>query len=600
MGSLPRWHLDFPFPGLNSPEFEEALARIRRDVESLQAFFDEHGIRKPEKPIPTTETVARVFEEALRRLDQLGEDFQVLSSYVHAHVSTNSRDSLAQARMSEIQALTVPLMVISTRFTAWLGSLDHERLMELSPRAREHRLLLEEARVEAQHQMSVAEEQLAAEFSLVAGSAWGRFYGTYTSQITVPVKIKGEEKTLPMSVLRTLSRRPDPEVRRAAYEAELRAWEQHAMPLAAALNGVKGEVLILTRHRNWPSPLDEALFQNRIQRQTLDAMLTAAREYFPVFRDYLRAKARALGHERLPWYDLFAPLGRASRTWTFEEAQQFILEQFGTYSEKLRRFGERAFAESWIDAEPREGKRDGGFCMRYYKDQSRILVNFDPSFNSVRTLAHELGHAYHNLQLSQHPPTKRETPMTLSETASTFTENLVTQAYLHLVTDPQEKLYLLEASLQHANQIVVDITSRFLFEQAVFERRSQRELTVPELRDLMLQAQEETYGDALHPEFRHPYAWASKPHYYSSRRSFYNFPYMFGELFGLGLVAEYERDPQGFRERYDDLLASTGLYTAEELTARFGFDIQSPDFWRRSLETLARRVWEFQRLLEER
>ncbi len=597
--SMPRWNLDFPFPGLDSREFKEAFKGLQQALQALQTFFDTHRIQKPEHPITTDETIARIFEEALDRLDHLNEELHTVGAYIYAHITTDSHNSLAQARLSEFQKLTVPLQVLGTRFTAWLGALDHDRLRALSAKAREYDLLLREARIEAEHQMSPAEERLAAEFSLVAGSAWGRLHGTYTSQILVPVRLEGKEKRLPMSAVRNLAHHADPEVRRHAYEAELKAWEQHAVPLAAALNGVKGEVLILVQHRGWPSALDEALFRNRISRETLDAMLTAAREYFPVFREYLQAKARALGHDgALPWYDLFAPMGNPGRAWTFDEARRFIVEQFGTYSEKLRRFGERAFAENWIDAEPREGKRGGGFCMRYYREQSRILMNFDPSFNSVRTLAHELGHAYHNLQLSQHPPTKRQTPMTLAETASTFTENLVSDAYLSQVTDPQEKLYLLEASLQHATQIVVDITSRFLFEQAVFERRKQRELTVPEFNDLMLQAQADTYGEALHPEYRHAYAWAVKPHYYSTRGSFYNFPYMFGELFGLGLVAEYRRDPDGFRERYDDLLASTGLYTAEELTARFGFDIRSPDFWRRSLETLARRVWEFRRLLQ--
>ncbi len=594
--TLPRWHLDFPFPGLDSPEFHQAFQRLQQDLHDLETFFQEHNIQKPETPPPVTPEIARTFEGVMRRLDDLEERLQTLAAYIYAHTTTNSRDALAQARLSELQNLTVPLRMLFTRWTAWLGSLDTDRLQALSPKAREYRLLLQEARVEAQHQMSPAEEQLAAEFHLVAGSAWSRLYGTYTSQILVPLRLRGEEKTLPMSAVRNLAHDPDPEVRRTAYEAELRAWERHAVPIAAALNGVKGEDLLLSRRRGWPSPLDRVLFQNRIHRDTLEAMLTAARESFPVFRRYLLLKARLLGQERLPWYDLFAPVGSPGRTWTFAEAQQFILEQFATFSRKLHDFAARAFRESWIDAEPREGKRDGGFCMRYYREQSRILMNFDPSFNSVRTLAHELGHAYHNLQLAQRPPTQRETPLTLAETASTFTENLVSQAYLQQVTDPQEKLYLLETSLQHATQIVVDITSRFLFEKAVYERRQQRELTVPELQELMLQAQEETYGEGLHPEYRHPFAWAAKGHYYGPV-SFYNFPYMFGELFGLGLVAEYRRDPEGFRERYDDLLASTGLYTAEELTARFGFDIRNPDFWRQSLAVLEQRVEEFERMV---
>jgi pepF/M3 family oligoendopeptidase len=395
---------------------------------------------------------------------------------------------------------------------------------------------------------------------------------------------------------------PDREVRRRAYEAELAAWKQWETPLAAALNGVKGEHVTLARKRSWESALDEALFQNHIDRETLDAMMQAAREAFPDIRRYWRAKARALGLEgdQLMWYDLMAPVGENNREWTWDEGMAFVIEQFGTFSDKMRDMVLQAVEEQWIDAEPRPGKTDGAYCSDTRDGKSMVLANYTASFDGVSTMAHELGHAYHNVcEKDRMPLQRRGTPMTLAETASTFCETILRKAAIERGTDA-EKFAILEGALVDAGQIVVDITSRFLFEQAVFEKRVERELSADEFCELMLDAQRETYGDAIVEEGRHAYMWAVKGHYYSPAAAFYNYPYMFGLLFGLGLYARYQEDPETFRANYDELLASTGMADAAELTGRFGFDIRTPDFWRSSLDVIRQDIDEFERLVEQR
>ena len=261
-------------------------------------------------------------------------------------------------------------------------------------------------------------------------------------------------------------------------------------------------------------------------------------------------------------------------------------------------FAARAFREQWIDAEPRDGKRDGAYCMPLRNDESRVFANFKPSFDGTSTLAHELGHGYHNMNLANRTMLQRSTPMTLAETASIFCETIIQQAALTRA-DAAEQLEILEAALQGSCQVVVDITSRFLFEQRVFEGRQQRELSVDELNALMLQAQRETYGDGLDEQLLHPYMWAMKPHYYSTGRSFYNFPYMFGLLFGLGLYARYQQDAEQFKASYDDLLSSTGLADAATLAARFGIDTRTPDFWRSSLDVVRGQVAQFEALSQQ-
>ncbi|HEU5381415.1 MAG TPA: M3 family oligoendopeptidase [Ktedonobacteraceae bacterium] len=595
--ALPHWDMSVVYPGLDSPEFDQSFAEFTQQVSSLVQLFDTHNIQgQPAQEL--TDATIQVFETITARLNTIRETRTTLGAYLGCFVTTNTQDTLAQARYSEYQQQDARLSLLSTRYAAWIGSLNVEELIARSKLASEHAYMLVKASQRARHLMSSAEEDLAAELELSSGSGWEKLHGDITSQIMVPLEIKGERQELPMSMVRNLAYDPDREVRRIGYEAELAGWKAAAVPLAAAMNGIKGQVNTLSRRRNWNSPLDASLFAANIDRETLEAMLTAARESFPDFRRYLRAKARVLGLEKLTWYDMFAPVGKEQKIWEYDEARSFIVEKFGMYSQKLSNFAARAFRENWIDAEPRAGKVDGAYCTPLRKDESRVFANFKPSFNGVSTLAHELGHGYHNLNLAGRTALQKSTPMTLAETASIFCETIIRHAALEKA-DKQEQIAILEASIQGSCQVVVDIVSRFLFESRTFERRKQRDLSIEELNNLMLEAQKETYGDGLDEELLHPYMWAMKPHYYSTYLSFYNYPYMFGLLFGLGLYARYQQSPESFRTGYDDLLSSTGLGDAATLATRFGIDIHSTDFWRSSLDLIRQDIDLFVELTKE-
>ncbi|HET9109856.1 MAG TPA: M3 family oligoendopeptidase [Ktedonobacterales bacterium] len=597
--ALPRWDVSTVFPSLESPEFAAGFADIVRRVDELASLFDQLRVERPATTPALDDATTAAVERAITALNETLLPYRTLSAYIYSFVATDSRNTGAQARQSELQRQSVRLAQLRTRFTAWIGAMDVEGLIARSEVAREHAFILREAKTFSTRLMSPDEEALASELNVSGGAAWAKLHATITSQIAATVTVDGEPRELSMSMLRNLAFNHDRTVRRQGYEAELAAWERNATPLASALNSIKGQVNTLTRRRGWPSPLDAALLEYRIDRATLDAMLTAARESFPDWRRYMRAKAQALGLDRMAWYDLFAPVGGSGRPWSFAEGEAFIVRRFGAYSEGLSAFAGRAFQQRWIDAEPRPGKEDGAFCMFIQGDESRVMANFKPSFDGVSTIAHELGHAYHNMLISRRPMLQRETPMTLAETASIFCETIIQHAAL-ADAQPDEQIELLEASLQGQCQVVVDITSRFLFEQSVFERRSERELSIQEFCGLMLQAQSDTYGDGLDASALHPYMWAVKSHYYSPSRSYYNFPYMFGLLFGLGLYARYQQDPDGFRERYDDLLASTGLADAATLAARFGIDTRSADFWRASLDVIRADIARFEELVAQR
>lgn len=592
---LPRWNLTALFPGIDTPEFARAFDDLIGRIADLKNHFDESH-KSGGAAAAIDEHQIQRFEQVLRALNEVEERAHSMMAYLEGHVTTDSRDELAQARLSELQMHLVGLETVQTRFESWVGALPIEELIARSPVAAAHAYPLRHLHESAHHLMSDVEESLAAALRPSAGSAWSKLHGNLTSQIVVPVEVDGSIRHLPMSEIRNLAMAADRDVRRRAWEAELAAWEANALPLAAALNGVKGQVLVLGERRGWRDPLEEALFWSGIDREILEVMVAEARRSFPDFRRYLRLKARALGVETLSWYDLFAPVGGAARSWGWAEAADFITTQFGTFGERMAGLATRAFGEAWIDAAPRPGKIGGAYCMWLLGDQSRILANYAPSYDGVSTLAHELGHAYHNLNQAGLTPLQRQNPMTLSETASTFCETLVKEAAL-VNADADERRYIIEQSLQGACQIVVDILSRFDFEQALFAARRKRELSIGELCQMMLEAQEGTYGDGLDAEERHPYMWAVKGHYYGDGLSFYNFPYLFGQLFGLGLYAEYRQAPAGFAERYDALLRGTGLASATDLAADFGIDLGSPDFWRASLDLIRADIARFEALL---
>jgi len=580
--ATPRWDLTAFFPSLTSPEFTAAHERLGAGIDRLAALYEERNVRA------TAEPDLSAVDEVLDATNAVYDDLRLVNAYVHAFVTTDARDDTAQALASELRAMTAPLGPLGTRLNAWLASFDVDTLLAASTAAADHRHAVARAGVAAQHQLSEPEEELAAELNLSAGSAWNQLHGDISSRLVADVD--GEE--LPITAIRNLAFDPDPSVRRRGYEVELAAWDTVAVPLAAALNGVKGQASTLNRRRGWADDLEPALFANAVSRPALEAMQSAVVASLPDWRRYLRAKARLLGHDGgLPWWDLFAPVGDPSASSVgWEEATALVEDSFGSFGPGLRALAERAFTEQWVDAGPRDGKRGGAFCMSVQGDQSRILMNFGGTLDGVSTLAHELGHAYHNTQLADRTAIQRQTPMALAETASIFCETILMQALLARADDAR-RLVLLELDLQGACQVVVDIHSRFLFEREVFTRRADRALSVAELRQAMTDAQLASYGEGLDPDHLHHDMWAVKPHYYASL--FYNFPYTFGLLFGIGLYAQFQADPDRFRAGYDDLLSATGLDTAAALAGRFGMDIEDEAFWAASLAVLRARIDDF-------
>ena len=569
-------------------------AKLAADFAQAQALNQELAALLQEKPAD----VGALLVQAVRTAQKRSEKMALVGEFIFLNLATNAKNEQALAWMDKLMRAQVEMQQTSSAFTRYVSKVEGlDALIAREPLLKEHEYMLKTMVKDAAHVMDPAIEGPVLKMQMTGGEAWSQLSDQIMATHMVEMEIDGEKQSLPLSTVRGMATSPEATVRRRAYEAELASYPRIELAMAACLNGIKGEALTLCELQHYDTVLDTALDAAKIDRQTLDAMLTAMRESLPAFRRYFRAKARHLGHEGgLPFYDLFAPIGAAGKTYTLEEARQLLVQVFGQFSEKMSRFIDRAFEERWIDAFPYEGKQGGAFCAGVHPlGISYVLANFEGSLDSVSTLAHELGHAYHGDCVKHLSILNADYPMTLAETASIFNETMLV-AKLQEGANPQERLMLLDQQIGNAAQVVVDILSRFLFESEVIERRKDHTMLPDELKEIMLDAQKQTYGDGLDENVLHPYMWACKTHYYSANLHFYNFPYAFGLLFGLGVYERYLEKGEAFLPEYDALLAATGLGDVKDVAARVGIDVTDVNFWRKSLSVVEKMIDEMEKL----
>ncbi len=584
-----QWDLTRLYSGFSDPAFAADMASAEKMTSDLSALFA--------SPDPDDGKQLKALISAFNALQAITAK---LRSFVSLTLATEAENEEALAVNDRMQTFFVRIRQQYSAFNRYVGSLKNlDELIEKEEPLKEHAFMLKETASEASHTIDPALEETVLKLRLTGSSAWSQLRGTLESTVMVDYEDNGEMKQLPLAAARNLAYSPDPAVRKRAYEAELAAYPKIEIPMAACLSGMKGEALTMLPLRNYKSLLEQTLEQSRMDQETLDAMLTAMRESFPVFRKYLRAKARALGHEGgLPFYDLFAPMGKANASYTLDQARDTLVEVLGKFSKKMGDHIQQAFDERWIDAYPHAGKRGGAFCSGVHPlGISYVLTNFDGSLSSVSTLAHELGHAYHNRCMDGLSMMNCGYPMPLAETASIFNETLLSSKMLESATE-DEQIMLLELEICDACQVIVDIMSRYLFETEVVERRKTHALSPRELKEIMLDAQKQTYGDGLDENFLHPYMWACKSHYYRADLHFYNFPYAFGLLFGKGIFARYKERGEAFVPEYDQLLRATATGSVAEVAASVGIDVHSVEFWRSSLAVLAEDIEKYCELLE--
>ena len=579
------WDLSPLYTGLESPEFLADFAAL----EALSAEFNALCADLP------AEHRGEAIRKVLTLQEKIAEKAHRLYSYAELRSAVNTGDEGAVNATAKLQKLLSDSSAAEAAFRTYVGKTENlDDLIAADPFLGEYAYLLRTMQDDAKYTLDEKVEEALAKMNLSGGSAWENLQAYLTS--TVTADYRGEKLTL--SAVRNLAYDPDPAVRKDAYEAEVACYDKIRDGVCFALNSLKQQVTTECELRKGGSPLEMTLRASRMKKTTLDAMIRAIEEYLPVFWKYLRAKAKLLGYEGgLKWWDLFAPMGKNTATYTVEDAKQYLLDHFRPFAPDMADMMAQAFDEAWIDFYPHAGKVGGAFCANLPMiRQSRVLTNFDGAFGDIVTLAHELGHAYHGMMIEAHRPLNLDYSMPVAETASTFNETVVMNAALDEATDPEVKLGLLESQLQDTTQIMCDIMSRYWFETAVFEKAKQGFAFPDELCEMMKQAQKRGYGDGLDLDTLNPYMWVCKSHYYSAGLSFYNFPYAFGGLFAAGLYAQYRREGEAFLPKYRALLKATTVSSVEDVARMADIDLGDVNFWRSSLEIFKDRVEQFLKL----
>jgi pepF/M3 family oligoendopeptidase len=573
----PTWDLDSIFPGgSKSIEFKAHRQKSATDL-------DQAATRLEALPADITEATVGSWSEFIVKLQALSEDIDLTYSMAGCLSSQNVEDKPATAIEAEADVQVARWEKLLTGLESRALNLpdDQWELLLSQPVMAEVRFYLDERRTIAKSKMPLEQETLALDLAVNGLHAWSRLYDKIAGDIRVSFTENGETRKLSMGQIATKLSDPNRSIRRQAFDGLVEGWERQADMTAMALNNLAGFRLALNSHRKWESPLYEPLVAARLQRQSLDTMWEVIRRETKKLQPYIEAKKKLLAIDKFCWYDEFAPCGKVDKLYSFEEAGRFIVEQAAGFSTHMAEFMQMALAKRWVEGEDRPGKRAGGYCTSMGPiKESRIFMTYAGSFENLLTLAHELGHAYHQWVLKDRPPFASGYPMNLAETASIFTETLVIDAALEATDDPQEKLMLLEQKLQGAYVMFTDIHCRYLFEKDFYAARKDGVVSRERLSELMVDAQRRAFAGLLDESGHHPLFWCSKLHFYYTEVPFYNFPYTFGYLFAGGVYDRAQREGSAFADKYSALLSDTGSMTSEDVASKhLGVDLTNEVFW---------------------
>lgn len=577
---MSNWNLSKLYTSINDEKFIKDQKTLTELITKINEYTKELN----------NEDINNKLINTLKLMEEYTVLVEKLASFLSLSLTTDTTNkevtSAKEILYGVINQASKPMAVINL----WIKDLDFNEIDFNNSYLKEYTFMLNEIKDGGKYLLSDGQEEVISKLRMNGSSKWSDLQEYLTSILSI--ELNGKEYNLPS--IRNMAYDSDPKVRKEAYYAELESYKQIKEPLAFSLNSIKGEANTIAELRGYESVLDMTLINSRLKKETLDAMLEAIKDALPAFRKYLRRKAELLGYENgLPFYDMFAPMGHSDKRFTIEESKDYLINSFKE-TPKIAELIKEAYENDWIDFLPKNGKVGGAFCSNLTSiKESRILTNFDGSLSDVVTLAHELGHAYHGYCIQNHLPLNTDYSMPVAETASIFNETIVMNKVISESKSKEEKILLLESSLQDSTQVIVDILSRYIFETNVVNKRKDGFMFADELSEMMLEAQKEAYGDGLDHSLLHPYMWVNKGHYYSAGLNFYNFPYAFGLLFAKGLYSIYEVEKESFLNKYDSLLEATTVNNVEEVAKIANVDLTNKEFWTNSINIIVRQIEEF-------
>lgn len=584
----PKWDLDSLFPGgSTSTAFHTYLENLHTDIKELLKLVKEID--------PAKESTAENLQLFITKLEDAMFRFREAAAFVSCLHAQDVNDEHADALVARRGTLSASFSEVITQFNEKLSAIPEERWQALHSSANllEVAYVLDEYRTKAKDLLPAEQEALINDLAVDGYHAWNQMYSTIVGNMAVNIEEEGQTKAYSVgqasNKLSTASR----ETRKHVHEKLQEAWKEQSALFAQTLNHLAGFRLQTYKHRNWENVLKEPLSINRMKQETLDAMWTAISNNKQPFVQYLNQKAELLGLEKLSVYDTDAPITKNEKRVSYTEGANFIIEQFHSFSPKMAAFAKEAFEKRWIEAEDRPGKRPGGFCTSFPDSkETRIFMTYSGTASNISTLAHELGHAYHQHVMNDVHGLNQRYAMNVAETASTFAEMIVADAAVEQAETKEEKKALLEDKIKRSVAFFMNIHARFIFELNFYKEREKGFVSSERLNEMMVEAQKEAYQDAL--EEYDPYFWASKLHFHITGTPFYNFPYTFGYLFSLGIYAHAKEKGGSFENDYIALLKDTGRMTVEELAHKhLGAELTKPDFWEAAICLCIRDVEEF-------
>jgi len=581
------WNLDNIYTSFDSEEFKDDMKQLEKYINNINELSinnwenDENSFSK--------------IEEFLRLNNEYKKLYLKISTYACLIMNADFQNIKAANILDDVENKNSELAEIFVRFSRWLREIkDLDQIIGMSKYLLEHEFYLKELLLKSNYFLSEKEELVISKMKNTGSKSWEKLYMEVISTATEDITVNGKVKSLTLSELRNMEYDKESSLRKIAYFKEADLCKGISQVCAKCINGISSEALTIYELRGYKSPLEKVLINSRMDFETLNAMISAIKESLPIFHKYYEKKAEILGYKsKLPFYDIYAPIGDSNMKVSYMEAKNLIVSSFQNFSEKLSCFSKKVFEDKWIDAEPRKGKGNFGLSLDIFPIQeSRIMTNFNENYIDISILAHEIGHAYHSSNIYSQTMLNTEYPTPIAETASIFCETIVNNELLKKLPS-NEALVILERSISDAAYYIVDFYGRYLFENELFERRKSGSLSIDELNRLMGNCMRKSYGDSIEAETIHPYMWMNKVGYFMVGNEFLNFPYSFGVLFSKGLYAQYIKNGQSFVKQYDKFLSETSRNNIVDVAKIMDIDVHSIDFWRNSLKLIERDIEKF-------
>ncbi len=591
--TAPSWDLSIAFQSLDDLKLTETITQIQQRITAFS--------------VSDVNLEVHHLQQAILEKESISIQLATVASYGNCIASVDASNAQAKALVNQMTKLSSDL---SQAFSPYLDAVvnapktQFEEILALNDDLAAQRFLLEEERKLVATRLSVKEEQLLSAMSVDGKNAWGRLYDNITGSMKVTLQLpNGTEETIGLSQAASILYGSDTLRREPAWRAIQLAMKQNQESFSAILNALAGWRLTEYQKRSAVNKLhflEPSLHGSRIEQQTLDSMISVAKKNRAVGQKAGRLMAKMFGTEQLtPWDQLASmpPLLGEASSYSFGEAIIIIKDAFAGVSQEMADFVDLMVKNGWIDAAPQETKRLGAYCTKFADSRTPLVfMTWGNSMSDVLTLAHELGHAFHNWVVRDMPLCKTKYPMTLAETASIFAENVVRDALLAKAKTKEDKIEMLWEELSSALALTINIPVRYEFEKAFYEQRANKELGPDQLSDLMSKTWTEWYGDSMSES--DSLFWASKLHFSIPEVSFYNYPYLFGYLFSIGVYAQREAKGEHFYSDYVSLLRDTGSMRAEEVVQKhLQMDLTEERFWQQSLDRVSQQIDEFERLI---